>query len=424
MPKISELTTATSFSASDTIPIVQSGTTKQIAASLLAASISDVRNYGADADAVDNSTAFQAAIDAADTVYIPEGTWSFATTLTVDTGKSIIGEGPRSTILNYTGAAQAIKSTSPGTRTYWVQMRDLRLQDGGTGTIGIDFDSVSQFFLKNMIVTDFTTDIKIYSPTSGYAVYGRMENVTVQSATTGFLFTGTSSNAHTLYGCRSNLCTTGVKIEDSNDITLIGSQFESGTKGVHITATSAGASDANHIISCRFESNSGNDVELGTNVRYTKVLANYPAGGWTISDSGSGNNFYANGPETYDSRLFAGAAYADGSVRWERTYAAGSSEPFVVLNDSNIGSGTPITLKICTGRDAGSFMRGYGYTGSPLSPTDLRFAAYADGSLGIKDGITAPAAISGMALVYVDTADGDLKVRFGDGTIKTIVVDT
>jgi hypothetical protein len=29
-----------------------------------------------------------------------------------------------------------------------------------------------------------------------------------------------------------------------------------------------------------------------------------------------------------------------------------------------------------------------------------------------------------MAIIYVDTADGDLKVRFGDGTIKTIVTDT
>lgn len=44
--------------------------------------------------------------------------------------------------------------------------------------------------------------------------------------------------------------------------------------------------------------------------------------------------------------------------------------------------------------------------------------------LALTDGITAPTAISGQALVYVDTADGDLKVRFADGTTKTIVTDT
>jgi len=48
----------------------------------------------------------------------------------------------------------------------------------------------------------------------------------------------------------------------------------------------------------------------------------------------------------------------------------------------------------------------------------------ADGGLGIVDGIAAPATLSGFAKIYVDSADGDLKVKFGDGIVKTIVVDT
>lgn len=46
------------------------------------------------------------------------------------------------------------------------------------------------------------------------------------------------------------------------------------------------------------------------------------------------------------------------------------------------------------------------------------------GGLALQDGITAPAATAGAAKIYVDTADGDLKVIFGDGTIKTIATDT
>lgn len=42
----------------------------------------------------------------------------------------------------------------------------------------------------------------------------------------------------------------------------------------------------------------------------------------------------------------------------------------------------------------------------------------------IIDGITAPATLAGFAQIYVDTADGDLKVKFGDGVTKTIVTDT
>lgn len=42
---------------------------------------------------------------------------------------------------------------------------------------------------------------------------------------------------------------------------------------------------------------------------------------------------------------------------------------------------------------------------------------------GLTDGVSAPSTASGKALLYVDTADGDLKVKFGDGTVKTIVTD-
>jgi hypothetical protein len=48
-----------------------------------------------------------------------------------------------------------------------------------------------------------------------------------------------------------------------------------------------------------------------------------------------------------------------------------------------------------------------------------------DGALGLRDGITAPSAdVAGNAWLYIDAADGDLKIRFDNGTIKTIVTDT
>ena len=47
-----------------------------------------------------------------------------------------------------------------------------------------------------------------------------------------------------------------------------------------------------------------------------------------------------------------------------------------------------------------------------------------DTQLVIQDGITAPSALTGFARLYVDTADGDLKIIFADGTVKTISTDT
>lgn len=43
--------------------------------------------------------------------------------------------------------------------------------------------------------------------------------------------------------------------------------------------------------------------------------------------------------------------------------------------------------------------------------------------LTVTDGVTAPTSAVGFAHIYVDTADGDLKIRFGDGVTKTIVTD-
>ncbi len=47
-----------------------------------------------------------------------------------------------------------------------------------------------------------------------------------------------------------------------------------------------------------------------------------------------------------------------------------------------------------------------------------------DKAMMLVDGVSAPATLSGYAKLYVDSSDGDLKVKFGDGTVKTITVDT
>ena len=46
------------------------------------------------------------------------------------------------------------------------------------------------------------------------------------------------------------------------------------------------------------------------------------------------------------------------------------------------------------------------------------------GVLSIPDGIVAPGPTVGLVKIYVDVADGDLKVVFGDGVVKTITVDS
>lgn len=370
----------------------------------------------------DNSTIIQAAIDAANAagggvVMLPEGLIRFATSLTLYGKVILAGQGSQATTLRYTGSAQGIKQSTPGTRIYGLGVRALKLEDIGTGTVGLDLDSVSTSMFEDVLVDGFTTGVKL-SGANGYCVYNRFINVTAQNATTGFAVGGTGSNSNTFLACRSNVCTTGWAITDSNQTQITHCQVESGTTGVSITSTTNGLSDKTTIAFSRFEGNTTNINVTSANVRETFLVGNHHTSG-TSSDSGTRTQRIdlhgTTGPNV--KLVSANTAVSTGAFEFERTVSGGSSLPAMVVRDSNTGSGTPVTIQAETGRSTGSFFKG-------VRGGTAYFEAYASGALGIADGITAPSTEAGMALIYVDAADGDLKVKFGDGTVKTIVVDT
>jgi len=61
-----------------------------------------------------------------------------------------------------------------------------------------------------------------------------------------------------------------------------------------------------------------------------------------------------------------------------------------------------------------------GNVGIGLSNPDEKLDV--NGAITIKDGMSAPSTHTGKATIFVDI-DGDLKIKFGDGTVKTIVID-
>lgn len=104
----------------------------------------------------------------------------------------------------------------------------------------------------------------------------------------------------------------------------------------------------------------------------------------------------------------------------EKTYGAIVG----LISDSTAGSedGVVSIRTISAGSTvvAMNFATGMYYQGG----VDLGAGVVNATHLGITDGVTAPSATVGYAKIYVDSSGGDLKVIFGDGTVKTIVVDT
>lgn len=82
-------------------------------------------------------------------------------------------------------------------------------------------------------------------------------------------------------------------------------------------------------------------------------------------------------------------------------------------------SGTELQARLADDSGYADFRAAY-FTGIGIT-----VSSYLSGNtLRLTDGVTAPGTVAGIAQIYVDTADGDLKVIFGDGTVKTIVTDT
>lgn len=177
------------------------------------------------------------------------------------------------------------------------------------------------------------------------------------------------------------------------------------------------------IEKCRFidmpTSGSNQPASVGASAQNTKIINNL-----NLDGGGSFQNDYS----------FASAGPGTIIIDWdgsnnERQRVVGSSGVKVVESDGgatqlkNLSGTVFLNTDMSSGNERLELVNAaklIGYSDN-FSTQNFRLV---DGYLGLRDGITAPSTISGMALMYIDSADGDLKIKFGDGTTKTIVTDT
>lgn len=112
--------------------------------------------------------------------------------------------------------------------------------------------------------------------------------------------------------------------------------------------------------------------------------------------------------------------------------AAANAESY---SDTTCSPNTRYWYKVCATNDGGD--SAYTDSANAKTPPDNAGKAYkyllltggqveqSDGRyLALVDGVPAPDTVAGIAWLYVDQADGDLKVKFGDGTVKVLSADT
>jgi hypothetical protein len=147
----------------------------------------------------------------------------------------------------------------------------------------------------------------------------------------------------------------------------------------------------------------------------------------------SADNTYDIGADgaTRPRHIYIGGDFVGAGVR------VGSGNLFSWANRSNIQSDGDGLLRFCNNAqtDFSRLMFGGQTSSFPAlkrSATVLETKLADDSGytqhnaqmFAVVDGISAPSATVGLAKIFVDTADGDLKIIYGDGTTKTIVVDT
>lgn len=345
-----------------------------------------VKDFGAVGDGTTNDvTAIQNAINAAAalpasgsvsglggisgaTVYFPPGVYRINSGITIPDGVKLVGNGERATVINYYGSGSAVSNPTPGTRIGKIGIMEMTIADKGTGTIGLDLNSVSYSEFASLWIDGFDTAVKMTSPTGGWSVYNRFYNVTSNKCTTGYWLAPTSTNAHTFYACRYNTDSTntngvGWLIENSNGNQIIACHADmvsNNTYFAKLTAASAGVTDGNVIWGNRVEGDGSYTVygtSLGSNVQYTSVGGNYYTAITTarvLTDSGFGNTLLD--PVFAQSGVAATAVWdgvPNGQFVYKRTGSGKNYNPFVTIQDTVSSTGTPVTLQVITQRQTG-----------------------------------------------------------------------
>lgn len=363
--------------------------------SMISSAPVSVLDYGAVADgATDCFAAFAAAVAASNNVYVPQGTYALSSMVELTVGKVVqlaagahivrpaaltSNEGPlfwlKGTSAALLGAAKIASSISTENRCPRGVVRI------GHKDMTESHDNVTYCTLANLGIygsTDYgqitgDPDVCVYMPNPELgsplkaSYFHTLRSLRVSSANFGIWLHG-AANANTI-----------------DDIT--GQELGNTTLGGIMLAVN-GASD-NRISNFFFH--------LSPDSTFIQIK---DEGGFVSSMNSMTNMICEQGGNGYWLQANASCTAQSNYIQGQDNTAGGS----------DISSAFQLANTIIP-RDYISTQRFF----APVSQVNRSL---------LKDGIAEPNAVSGYAILFVDSADGDLKVKFSDGVVKTIVTDT
>lgn len=217
----------------------------------------DVRSYGAVGDGVtDDTTAIQNAIDSITTgvVFFPTGTYKYSTKLTLKKGVSLLGSGPMSSVLYFTGVTEGLYICwdAVGTPETTIQFLQLKgpggstagnyciYAPGGTGKV------IAKLCIANVLIDDWGDD--------GIRIQGETGLISIKDS--GI----TDCNGY------------GINFyEDANNIIPVDTYIEN----TYIQGCLGGISYDTSVASSGFSTVTGINIELSSNTKPLIYVNNY-----------------------------------------------------------------------------------------------------------------------------------------------------
>jgi len=195
-----------------------------------------------------------------------------------------------------------------------------------------------------------------------------------------------------VYNCGTGTAAPGILVQTFLDAIISGNVVDTSAKdGIHATTGNCVVIDSNRVNSVQLH---GVRVESVVDVSASRNMIYDP-----------NRNAASNDGVNIDSGCTNGMAVNNVVKALSGNFSNGidnqSTAPHVMFNVVTGNAGNAVQL-------AGGIGGGIGLLSQ----------------LAVTDGISAPNTVAGYTQIYVDVSDGDLKAKFGDGTVKTIVVDT